>query len=275
MIKAGLLSTILSLLLLTACDSGNNNSTETNKEDNNKNENTIPAEVKRLYQQVKLYPDSTGLRLRLATSLDSLQSYKEALQQMDSLISKDSLNYGLWYTNGRIAEDAGDTLQAMRSYDRAIRVYPSADAMLSLANLYAEQKNEHALIICANVKRLRLGREYDAHAAFISGIYNARTRNSAAAFKFFDECIANDYTYMEAYIEKGLLYFDNKQYREALNVFSFASTVNALDPDPYYWMGRCYEMLNVKDTAILRFKQSLNLNKYDQATEDALKRLGQ
>ena len=59
---------------------------------------------------------------------------------MDSLISKDSLNYGLWYTNGRIAEDAGDTLQAMQSYDRAIRVYPSADAMLSLANLYAEQK---------------------------------------------------------------------------------------------------------------------------------------
>ena len=93
--------------------------------------------------------------------------------------------------------------------------------------------------------------------------------------KFFDECIANDYTYMEAYIEKGLLYFDSKQYREALNVFSFASTVNALDSDPYYWMGRCYEMLNVKDTAILRFKQSLNLSKNDKATEDALKRLGE
>lgn len=275
MIKAGLLTALLSLLLLTACDSGNNNSTETNKEDKDKKENIIPAEVQRLYQQVKLYPDSTGLRLRLATSLDSIQSYKEALQQMDSLISKDSLNYGLWYTNGRIAEDAGDTLQAMQSYDRAIRVYPSADAMLSLANLYAEQKNERALIICANVKRLRLGREYDAHAAFISGIYNARTKNSAAALKFFDECIANDYTYMEAYIEKGLLYFDNKQYREALNVFSFASTVNALDPDPYYWMGRCYEMLHVKDTAILRFKQSLNLSKNDKATEDALKRLGE
>ncbi|HNP23047.1 MAG TPA: tetratricopeptide repeat protein [Panacibacter sp.] len=275
MIKAGLFTTILSLLLLAACDSGINNSTETSNGAPNKKENAIPGEVKQLYEEVKLHPDSAGLRLRLATSLDSIKFYEEALQQMDSLISKDSLNYGLWYTNGRIAEDAGDTLQAMQSYDRAIRVYPSADAMLSLANLYAEQKNERSLIICANVKRLRLGREYDAHAAFVSGIYNARTKNNPAALKFFDECIANDYTYMEAYIEKGLLYFDSKQYREALNVFSFASTVNALDSDPYYWMGRCYEMLNVKDTAILRFKQSLNLSKNDKATEDALKRLGE
>jgi tetratricopeptide (TPR) repeat protein len=91
-----------------------------------------------------------------------------------------------------------------------------------LANLYAEQKNERALLICTQVKRLSLGREYDAHADFISGIYNARTHNTEKALSFFDDCIANDYTYMEAYIEKGLVYFDNKQYNEAMNVFKFA-----------------------------------------------------
>lgn len=263
------------LAVLFACNTGNNDGNEKDSESTTAiTQNVIPPEVAQMYVQVRQYPDSAGLRLKLAISLDSIQAYKEALTQMDSLIYKDSLNYGLWYTNGRIAEDSGDTLQAMQSYDRAIRIYPSADAMLSLANLYAEQKNERALIICSNVKRLRLGREYDAHADFISGVYNARTKNIPAALKFFDACIANDYTYMEAYIEKGLVYFDSKQYREALNVFSFASKVNALDPDPYYWLGRCYEMMNVKDSAVLRFKQSLNLNKGDKATQDALKRLG-
>ena len=124
MIKAGLFTTILSLLLLAACDSGINNSTETSNGAPKKKKMLFPEKLKQLYEEVKLHPDSAGLRLRLATSLDSIKFYEEALQQMDSLISKDSLNYGLWYTNGRIAEDAGDTLQAMQSYDRAIRVYP-------------------------------------------------------------------------------------------------------------------------------------------------------
>jgi len=57
-----------------------------------------------------------------------------------------------------------------------------------------------------------------------------------------------------------------------LNVFQFAATVNALDSDPYYWQGRCYEMMNMKDSAVLRLKQSLHLED-DSATHAALKRL--
>jgi hypothetical protein len=36
---------------------------------------------------------------------------------------------------------------------------------------------------------------------------------------------------MEAYIEKGLVYFDAEQYQRALDVFKFASTVNNLYAD--------------------------------------------
>jgi tetratricopeptide (TPR) repeat protein len=78
---------------------------------------------------------------------------------------------------------------------------------------------------------------------------------------------------MQAYIEKGLVYFDGKQFRDALHIFKFASTVNALDSDPYYWEGRCYEEMNIKDSAVLRFKQSLRLQD-DPETRAALKRVG-
>ncbi|MBG9376562.1 tetratricopeptide repeat protein [Panacibacter sp. DH6] len=233
----------------------------------------LPPYIVELESRVKANPDSAGLRLKLAAALDSIGAYKPALEHMDSLIMKDTTNYGLWYTKGRIAEDAGDTIMAMESYDKALRIYPSADAMLGLANLYAEQKNERALLICTNVKRLALGRDYDAHADFIAGIYNARTNNKEKALAFFDNCIANDYTYMPAYIEKGLVYFDNKAYQEALSVFKFASTINALDADTYYWQGRCYEMMQVKDSAALRFKQALNLEKGDAKITEALKRV--
>jgi tetratricopeptide (TPR) repeat protein len=264
------------LLMLFSC----NTSTEKNSPGNssttstkNSNANSYTEIVRSLYAQIKQNPDSAGLRLKLASALDSISLYKEALSQMDTLLKKDSANFGLWYANGEIAEDAKDTTRAMMSYAKAIAIYASPDAMLSLANLYAEQKNKKALNICKQVQQLSLGREYDAHCAFIAGVYYARTHNKDKALEAFDNCIANDYTYMNAYIEKGLVYFDNKQYRNALNVFQFAATVNALDSDPYYWEGRCYEMMNIKDSAVLRLKQSLHLEE-DSATHAALKRLG-
>jgi len=265
------------LFVLFSC----NTSTEKNNPNDSSNNSTkklnapksFPQIVQSLYEQIKQNPDSAGLRLKLASALDSIRAYNEALLQMDTLLKKDSANFGLWYANGEIAEDAKDTTRAMRSYAKAISIYPSPDALLSLANLYAEQKNKKALDICKQVQQMSLGREYDAHSAFVAGVYYARTSNKQKALEAFDNCIANDYTYMDAYIEKGLVYFDNKQFRDALNVFQMAATVNALDSDPYYWQGRCYEMMNMKDSAVLRLKQSLHLQE-DSATHAALKRLG-
>ncbi|MEP7318338.1 MAG: tetratricopeptide repeat protein [Panacibacter sp.] len=264
---------ILISALLFACNTADDKNDQPTAEENVSLQ--YQAYIKELTAQVKLNPDSAGLRLKLAAALDSIGNYKEALQQMDSLLAKDSANFGLWFTQGKIAEDAGDTLLALMGYDKAIRIYPSADALLSIANLYAEKRDKAALIFCKQVKDQRLGRDYDAHCAFIEGVYYARTGDQKMALQSFDECIANNYTYMEAYIEKGLLYFDHQQYNEALNVFRFASSVNALDADPYYWQGRCYEMMNIKDSAVLRFKQSLSLDKNDKQTKEALKRLGE
>jgi tetratricopeptide (TPR) repeat protein len=224
--------------------------------------------------QVKNAPDSVGLRLQYAFALDSLGKYKEALQQMNILTGKDSMNYGLWFAQGNIAEDAHDTLLAEKSYSRAAHIYESPDALLALANLYAEQENDRAITLCSRVKALGLGRDYDANCAFIIGVYYSRTHDMKNALKYFDECIANSYTYMEAYIEKGLLYFDEQQYDKALQVFQMASTVNNLYADAYYYQARCYEMMNKKDSAVMFFKQSLQIDPTIKEAREHLKQLG-
>lgn len=261
------------LICFAACnsDSGNKN---TAKDSARISPNILPPAVTNLLQQVNQNPDSTGIRLRLANAFDSIGNYKNALVQMDTLLIKDSLNYGFWYTEGRFLQDAQDTVHAIESYSRAAKVYASPDALLSIANLLAEQKNPKSLAICNRVKNLGLGGEYDAHCDFIEGVYNARTSHRDKALELFDECIINDFTYMEAYIEKGLIYFDEKNYPKALEVFRFASTVDNLFADSYYWMARCYEMMNVKDSAVLRFRQSLSLDNTIQKAHEELKKLG-
>jgi tetratricopeptide (TPR) repeat protein len=257
-------------VLAAACGS---NTTEKEK----KNTGTpagLPEAIVQLQQQVSRYPDSTGLRWQLAMNLDSLGHYQEAIAQMDSLLHKDSTNYGLWFSRAQLLEDARDTARAMESYAKAISIYPSPESMLGLANLYAEKKDRKALALCSQVQALRLGREFDAHCAFIAGVYYARTGNTQQALTAFDACIASQYTYMEAYIEKGLLFFDQKKYAEALAVFSFASRVNNLYPDAYYYQARAYEMMGKKDSAVLRYQQSLSLDKNLTEAHAGLHRLG-
>ena len=256
------------LIVLAACNNDDKKTTGKGKK-----EKDITPQVTALQQQLQQHPDSAGLRLKLAMELDSLNMYKPALVQMDSLIKKDSANYGLWYTKGQVNEHAGDTANAMKDYATAINIYASPDALLSLANLYAEQKNARCLLLCKRVKEMGLGRDYDASSSFIAGVYNARTGQKQLALQLFDECISNNYTYMPAYIEKGLVYFDEKQYRQALDVFSFAAKVNHLYPDAYYYMGRCYELMNRKDSAAYYFKQSLALDKESPETKAALERV--
>jgi tetratricopeptide (TPR) repeat protein len=133
--------------------------------------------MEHMQQQLQLFPDSAGLRLQYAFLLDSVAMYKDALAQMDTLVQKDSANYGLLFARGGIAEDAQDTLLALKSYAAAARVYETPDVLLALANLYAEQKNDRAILLCSRVKALGQGHEYDAHAAFITGVYlHVRTR---------------------------------------------------------------------------------------------------
>lgn len=226
-----------------------------------------------LAMQVKQHPDSPQLRMHLINSLDSLKLYNEAIAQADSLIKRDSHNNGLWFTKAQLQEDNKDTAAAISSYEKALNIYPSVEAQLSLANLFAETKNAKALAICKNVTAMGLGREADANSNFIAGVYYARTNDKKQALQLFDKAINDNYTLMEAYMEKGFIYFDSKKYQQALQVFETALRVNNTYADAYYWKAKCNEALGNKPEALMNYKRSLGLDKQLKEAADAIKRL--
>lgn len=259
----------LVLLLLMACKHE-----PENKVPHTLQNDEMPAQIQQLFYKLTQNPDSTGLRLQLVNALDSMGAFQQALGQMDSLIKKDSLNYGLWYRKARLQENTKDTSGALRSYKYAIRVYPAPDALLAAANLMAEQKNPTALVLCKQVADLRMGREYTAHCQFISGVYYARTGDQQKAITAFNQCIYNDLNYMEAYMEKGFLYYDNKKIPDALQIFQTVIKVKNTYADGYYWLAKCYEALNNKTEAITHYQKALTLDPKLKEAAEALKRSG-
>jgi tetratricopeptide (TPR) repeat protein len=229
--------------------------------------------VEDLGKQVRENPDSAGLRMKLINSLDSLKLYKEAISQADSLIKRDSLNNGLWFTKAQLQEENKDTSAAISSYEKAIRIYPSIEARLSLANLLAENRNPKALLLCREVSAMGLGRETDANCNFIAGVYYARSGNAKQAVSLFDAAINDNYTLMEAYMEKGFIYYEGKDYRQAIGVFETALSVNNTYADAYYWKAKCNEAMGNKSEAVINYKRALGLDKQLKEAADAIKRL--
>lgn len=229
--------------------------------------------INNLSRRVKENPDSAGLRMKLVNSYDSLKMFKEAITQTDSLIKRDSLNNGLWYTKAQLQEDSKDTAEAIRSYERALNIYPSVEAQLSLANLFAETKNAKALMICRNVSAMGLGRETNADCNFIAGVYFSRTGDKKQALQLFDKAINDNYTLMEAYMEKGFIYYDSKNYQQALQIFETALKVNKTYADAYYWKAKCNEAMGNKPEALINYKRSLGLDKQLKEAAEAVKRL--
>lgn len=244
-----------------------------NEVDDKKSLNGHPQYITDLLKKVEENPDSTGLRMKLINSLDSLQMYNEAIAQTDSLINKDSLNNGLWFTKARLQESNKDTAEAISSYERALNIYPSVEAQLNLANLFAETGNQNALLLCRNISAVSSGRETDAACNFIVGIFYARTGNKQSALQFLDKAINDNYTLMEAYMEKGFIYYDDKNFNEALRVFQTAESVNNTYADAYYWKAKCYEALGNKPEAIINYKRSLGLDKQLKEAAEAIRQL--
>ena len=154
---------------------------------NNPTTNNQANYIEALQQKAKNNPNDVQLQYEITNSLDSAGNYSAALQSINALIINDSLNNMYWFTKGQVQEHLKDTVGAILSYHRSIRVYPSPDVMLSLANLYAESKNEASLTLCNNIMQLKLGKLYDAHSRFISGVYFSRTSNFNKAILLFDE----------------------------------------------------------------------------------------
>lgn len=231
------------------------------------------AIVEDLKNRLSQNPDSAGLRMQLVNALDSLGLYSEAIAQTDSMIRRDSMNNGLWFARAQLLESNKDTAAAIQSYIRALDIYPSIESQLSLANLYAETKDRKALMILQSVSQMRLGREMDANCDFIAGVYHSRVRNYPQAIIMFDRSINNNYQMMEAYMEKGFVFYDTKKYQDGLKVFQTAVTVNNMYADAYYWQAKCYEALGNKEEALVNYQRALGLDKELKEARDAIKRL--
>jgi tetratricopeptide (TPR) repeat protein len=232
-----------------------------------------PVFVQDLLEEIERFPDSTELRVQLIDTMDSLHLTKEALQQIDSLIVKDPGNYGNWFRKGELAIHNTDTALAIKCFTNAADIYNSPDVLLTLANLYAAQKNKIALSLCTEVIAQKPDRTYIAHSYYITGLYYENTGNTEVAIENFNRCIQQNYYYLDAYLEIGWIYFDQQKYLLAKEIFETATAVKPTDARGHYWTAKCLEKLGQPDKAINAYQLAFNLDNSLSEASAAISRI--
>jgi tetratricopeptide (TPR) repeat protein len=166
---------------------------------------------------------------------------------MDSLailleqVKLDSTKTEIWQKIYQLQLDKGDTTNAIVSLQNYTLLNPQdGNGWLELAWLLADTKDNRALLVTDSLKLVR-DPEISTRAAYISGVYFSNIGRDDRAIVIFDSIISTNYTYLDAYIEKGIIQHDKKQYAEALRTFQQALKVNSNTAEIYFWISKCHE----------------------------------
>ena len=233
----------------------------------NQNKNDV-----QLKQDIAKYPDSLLLVEKLIEYYRENGAYDSALAITDNTIKRAPGIAALWDIKGTLYFENEDTINAIRSFEKAIDIAPLPQYIISLATIYAQTKNPKALVLAdalTGADKAKAAKE----AIFIKGLYYNYTNDKKKAIALFDSCIRLDYTYMFAYREKAIALYDMGNYEDAVKVLTKAVAVQNNFDEGYYWLGNCYTKLNKKEEAIQSYHTALMYDKDFIEARDSLKTL--
>lgn len=253
----------LLVLFFSACTGNQNNTVKPRL-------NT--ATLTDLEKAVATYPDSATLVQELIQAYHKRGNYDSAIAIAERTVRRDTGNSYMWNVLASLKFESTDTLGAIDALEHAIGNYPLPEYYVALATIYAGMKNKNALHITDYLLENTPTKNWD-DAYFIKGYYYNCIGQPLKAIPYLDSCLGSNYTYMYAYREKAIAMYDLKKYEEAVRILTKAVTIQNNYEEGYYWLGKAYEKLNKKDSAIESYQFALLYDNEFPEAREALEKL--
>jgi tetratricopeptide (TPR) repeat protein len=228
--------------------------------------------LKHLESFIKKYPTNLMARERLAFCYEQLGKPNEAIALYDSILQQDPEDFVTMATKAYALQQAGNDAEAIIWFEKSYNLMPNKTVGNELVLMYAETKNPNTIDFCDKVLQQDTGMNKSVQAIYAKGLYYKNIGNTTAALPFFNECIQKDYTFPYAYLDKGIIHYDQKNYGEAIKTLELAKEVDNQNAEVYYRMGLCMQATGNKDAAILEFQRAIALDKNYTVAIEALEK---
>ena len=269
-----LLAFLVLLTILFAC---NNNSTHVTSEQ--QTQDSLQQLLQSFRDSLKKYPTDTLLKYNLVLTLQEAGRYREAVNVLDSMnitMMGDStqmkvyLNY--LFKRSELLVLAGDTANAIKTLEFFIIPGELTEAGLQLANLYAETRNPKTIAFCDSMNKNDESKR-DPNPDYLKGVYYYNIGDHTKALELFNSCIKKDYTFLDAYMEKGSILYKQSKFKEAMDVFDIAIKVSNTFADAHLWKGKCQEALGQKEEAKISYQRAYAFDKTLTEAKEAADRI--
>ena len=226
-----------------------------------------------LQDALKILPSSVPLHINLIQAYADQQKINEALAVCDSVLRRHPDQVGVLMMKSDLLEQKNDSAGSLKALQQAYLFAPfNEDLCYDLAFKYAQNKNPKALQLCDSLLKKDTA-ERKGEPYYFKGVYYSNINDESKALDNFNKAIQYDYTFLDAYMDKGKIFYDQKKYNEAEKVFQLALKVSPSYADGYYWVGRCQEALGQREEAILNYQRAYGLDKSLTEAKEAADKL--
>jgi tetratricopeptide (TPR) repeat protein len=264
------------LFLLTILFACNNNSSHISNEQ--QTQDSLQQLLKSYRDSLKIHPTDTSLKYNFVLTLQEAGRYKEAVNVLDSMniTMGDSTQMKIYldylFKRSELLTLAGDTANAIKTLEFFVIPGELTEAGLQLANLYAETKNPRTISFCDSMNKNDEGKR-DPNPDYLKGVYYYNIDDYAKALELFNSCIKKDYTFLDAYMEKGRILYKQSKFKEAMEVYDMAIKISNSFADAHFWKGKCQEALGQKDDARISYQRAYAFDKTLTEAKEAADRI--
>ena len=262
----------LATIVFACTNNDNNRSTAQQTQD------SLQRLLLSLRDSLKKYPTDTLIKYNLVLTLQEAGRYKEAINVLDSMniTMGDSAQLNAYWSylfkRSELLVLAGDTVNAIKTLEFFVIPGELTEAGKQLANLYAETKNPKTIVICDSMNRYDESKK-DPEPDYFKGVYYYNINDYPKALEQFNSCIKKDYTFLDAYMEKGRILYKQSKFKEAIEVYDLAIKVSNSFADAHFWKGKCQEALGQKAEAKISYQRAYAFDNTLTEAKEAAERI--
>jgi tetratricopeptide (TPR) repeat protein len=197
---------------------------------------------------------------QLAEEFSSKGKINDAIQVLSIELKKIPNDKAILYQLGDLYLQKGDTTMAISSIQQSIELgNAETEAIMKLCYILAN-KNDAKSLKYSNLLIHEINSDNTNHLGyFLRGIYFANIGNRKDAMLSFDKSIIENYRFIDAYIEKAILLYENNEFKKSIKLLEKGIEIDKFQADLYYWIGRNSEKLKNIDESIYAYEQTLAL----------------
>lgn len=224
-----------------------------------------------LQDAVKKLPESIALHIGLARGYQEKGESEKALSITEAILGRYPGQIdALTLKSELLKEERPD--ESLASLEKAHSLIPSDPTITyDLAYAYAEAKNAKILTLTDSLIKVKAPELEKAF--YTKAVYQANIGNTKDALANFDNAIKTNYNFLDPYLDKGRLLYDQKKFIEAMGVFQKGLQIRSTEPQFYLWLAKTQLAMGSKQEAKLNFQRAYGLDKELTEAKEAAEKL--